>query len=98
LPIETAASRVPPTLTEAGFGNSEYPIKLCYDYRLANDAVGMGSAPASGAVGRALAAHTGRGKYAHYLVRPSASVFGARARRTAAGAAALPENSTASLA
>ena len=60
-----------------------------------NDAVGMGSAPALGAVGRALAAHTGRVKPNHRLVRPGAPGFGARARRTAAGAAALPRNSTA---
>ena len=55
----------------------------------------MGGAPAVGAVGRALAADAGRGEYFHRWVRPGASVFGARARRTAAGAAALPEKSTA---
>jgi hypothetical protein len=42
-----------------------------------------GSAP-SGAVGRALAAHI------HWLMPPGASVFGARARRTATEAGALP--------
>ena len=58
-------------------------------------AVELGSAPASGAVGRALAAHSGRMEFTHCLVRPRASVFGAGARRTAAEAAALPTNSTA---
>ena len=58
--------------------------------------MGMGSAPAPGAVGRALAAHPGRVKPNHRSVRPGAPGFGAGARRTAAGAAALPRNSTAS--
>ena len=60
-----------------------------------NDSVGLGIAPASGAVGRALAAHSGRMESIHGLVRLGTSGFGARARRTAAGASALPGNSTA---
>ena len=55
-------------------------------------AVGMGSAPAPGAVGRALATHSWRVASTHPSVSPRALVSGARARRTAAEAAALPMN------
>jgi len=47
-----------------------------------NHAVGMGSAPAPGAVGRALAAHSGRRECTRRLGRPGAAEFGAgRAER-----------------
>jgi len=56
----------------------------------------MGSAPASGAVGRALATHELRlDSPPHCSVRSGSLVFAARAPRTAAGAAALPCISTA---
>jgi len=52
-----------------------------------------GSAPASGAAGRALAARTGAQNSKPIGVL-RADGFGARARRTAAGAAALPSHPT----
>jgi len=52
-------------------------------------AIELGSAPASGALGCALAAHSAHATV-YYLVRSFAPEFGARARRTAAEAAALP--------
>ena len=53
-------------------------------------AAGMGSAPAPGVVGRALAPHAARGQSTHGSGPARAFEFGARARRTAAAAAALP--------
>src|ERR1019366_1881526 len=47
-------------------------------------------------VGRALATHSWRAESNHRLVPTRAPGFGARARRTAAGAAALPRIATAS--
>jgi len=59
-----------------------------------NGAIGLGSAPATGAMGCALAAHTGRVGMIHGLVRSRPSGSGARARRATAGAAVLPRIST----
>ena len=59
-----------------------------------NHAAGLGSAPAPGAAGRASRPAWSSGSFTHRLVRPGTPAFGARARRTAAGAAALPVNST----
>ena len=50
----------------------------------------MGSAPAPGVGGRALATPAARGKSSHGSVPARAFEFGARARRTAAEATALP--------
>ena len=55
-----------------------------------NDALGMGSAPAPGAAGRALAACRGAYERPHGQGRAGALEFGARARRTTAGAAVVP--------
>ena len=56
---------------------------------------GMGSATVPVAVGHAIAPHTRRAESIHRSGSSGASGFGARARRTAAGAAALPKLSSA---
>jgi len=55
-----------------------------------NDAVEMGSAPAPGVISRALAADFSDVEQANDSVLVCAAVFGARAHRTAAEAAAVP--------